>query len=103
MTVSTPTIDPDDRDPAEVAPTDSYQPRDRVWVHRGGIWRAGLVEKSSARAATVTYRPGSARGTAVDTLTARYLLRRAETDPLLDPREDARTSSGAALLSRRLP
>lgn len=100
--MSTPIINPDERDPAEVAPTDTYQPRDRVWVHRGGIWRAGVVENSSTRAATVTYRPGSARGTAVDTLTARYLLRRAEADPLLDPRDDALTSSGTAL-SRRLP
>jgi hypothetical protein len=82
--MSTPTIDPDDRDPTEVAPTDSYRPCDRVWVHRGGVWRAGVIENSSTRAATVTYRPGSARGTAVDTLTARYLLTRADPDPLLD-------------------
>ncbi|MEN3308369.1 MAG: hypothetical protein V7603_4571 [Micromonosporaceae bacterium] len=98
----TPTIDPDDRDPAEVAPTDTYDPRDRVWVHRGGIWRAGVIENSSPRAATVRYRPSSARGTAVDTLTARYLLRRADTDPLLDPRDDASARYGTRL-SRRIP
>lgn len=80
----TPTIDPDQRDPAEVAPTDSYRPSDPVWVYRGGIWRAGVVESASARAATVTYRPSGARGTGVDTLTARYVLARADTDPLLD-------------------
>jgi hypothetical protein len=84
--MGTPTIDPEDRDPAEVAPADSYQRSDRVWVYRGGDWHAGVIEASSARAATVTYRPGSARGTAVDTLTARYLLRRADTDPMLDSR-----------------
>jgi hypothetical protein len=85
--MTTPTIDPEDRDPADVAPADSYHRTDRVWVYRGGDWHAGVVETSSSRAATVTYRPGSARGTAVDTLTARYLLRRADTDPMLDFRD----------------
>jgi len=32
----------------------------------------------------VTYRPGSSRATAVDTLTAAYLLPREEPDPMLD-------------------
>jgi hypothetical protein len=81
-----PNLDPEQRNPIEVAPTDSYQPADPVWVYRGGVWRAGVIEAASARAATVTYRPSSARGTGVDTLTARYLLARAETDPLLDDR-----------------
>jgi hypothetical protein len=80
----TPTIDPDQRDPAEVAPTDSYHPSDPVWVYRSGEWRAGVVEAASARAATVTYRPSGTRGTGVDTLTARYVLARADSDPLLD-------------------
>lgn len=80
----TPTIDPDQRDPAHVPSTDTYRPADRVWVHRGGAWRAGVVEAASARAATVTYRPTGAWGTAVDTLTARYVLARADIDPLLD-------------------
>jgi hypothetical protein len=79
-----PHLSPEQRDPTEVAPTDSYQPADPVWVYRGGIWRAGVIEAASARAATVTYRPSTARGTGVDTLTARYLLARVETDPLLD-------------------
>ena len=80
----TPTIDPSQRDPHEVAPTDSYRPADRVWVYRGGTWRAGVVENASDRAATVTYRPGGAQGTGVDTLTARFLLPRADVDPVLD-------------------
>jgi hypothetical protein len=84
----TPTFDPDRRDPTDVAPTDSYHPADPVWVHRGGNWRAGVVESASTRAATVTYRPSSARGTAVDTLTARYLAPRADIDPDLDRSED---------------
>lgn len=79
-----PIIDPDHRDPLEVAPTDSYRPADRVWVFRGGTWRAGVVETTSERAATVTYRPGSEPATGVDTLTAAFLLPRADLDPLLD-------------------
>jgi hypothetical protein len=79
-----PTIDPNKRDPKAVAPTDSYRPADRVWVYRGGTWRAGVVEAVSPRAATVTYRPNSARGTGVDTLTAPYMFPRADADPLLD-------------------
>jgi hypothetical protein len=79
-----PEIDPHRRDPAAVAPTDSYRPADRVWVYRGGDWRAGVVETVSARAATVTYRPSGARGTGVDTLTAQYLAPRTDVDPLLD-------------------
>ena len=82
--MSAPTIDPDRRDPADVAPTDSYRPADPVWVYRAGVWHAGIVEVASARAATVTYRPTDARGTGVDTLTAAYLLTRAEVDPILD-------------------
>jgi hypothetical protein len=79
-----PDIDPDRRDPAEVAPTDTYHPADRVWVYRGGTWRAGVVETASDRAATVTYRPTGAPATGVDTLTAAFLLPRADVDPLLD-------------------
>jgi hypothetical protein len=81
-----PNVDPDKRDPSEVAPTDSYERNDRVWVYRGGGWRAGVIETASSRAATVTYRPGGTRGTGVDTLTAPYVAARAETDPLLDDR-----------------
>ncbi len=83
-----PTIDPHRRDPAEVAPTDTYRPADPVWVFRGGAWHAGVVEAASALAAMVTYRPNDARGTGVDTMTAPYVLPRAETDPLLDPKRE---------------
>jgi hypothetical protein len=82
--MSAPTLHPAQRNPADVAPTDSYRPADPVWVHRGGTWRAGVVEAASPRAATVTYRPTDAPGTAVDTLTAPYLATRNETDPFLD-------------------
>jgi hypothetical protein len=80
----TPTVHPEQRDPAQVAPTDSYRPTDPVWIYRGGVWRAGVVEAASTRAATVTYRPNNNRGTGVDTVTAHYLLARADADPLLD-------------------
>lgn len=79
-----PTVDPNRRNPADVAPTDSYRRADPVWVYRGGTWRAGVVESASAHAATVTYRPNSARGTGVDTLTAQYMLPRSDVDPFVD-------------------
>jgi hypothetical protein len=79
-----PTFDPAQRDPAAVVPTDAYHPADRVWIYRSGTWRPGVVEYASARAATVTYRPGPGRGTGVDTLTAPYVQPRADTDPHLD-------------------
>ncbi len=82
--MSTPTIHPDQREPGEVAPTDTYRRADPVWVFRGGAWRAGVIEATSARAAMVTYRPNGARGTGVDTLTARYVAARADVDPMLD-------------------
>ena len=82
--MAAPTIDPERRNPAEVAPTDSYRPADPVWIYRSGSWRSAVVESASSRAATVTYRPNGARGTGVDTLTARYVLARADADPTLD-------------------
>jgi hypothetical protein len=84
--MSAPTIEPHQRNAEDVAPTDSYRPTDRVWIYRGGQWRSGIVESASTRAATVTYRPSGARGTGVDTLTARYLAPRNEDDPVLDDR-----------------
>jgi hypothetical protein len=78
---STPTVAPPQRDPADVAPADSYHPSDRVWVYRDG-WRAGVIEAASPRAVTVTYRPGAHRGTGVDTFTAPYVTARVSDDPL---------------------
>ncbi|MFC7530303.1 hypothetical protein [Actinoplanes sp. GCM10030250] len=82
---STPTVTPPQRDPADVAPAESYRPADPVWVYRNG-WRAGIIEASSPRAVTVTYRPGSNRGTGVDTFTAPYVTSRTDSDPALDNR-----------------
>jgi hypothetical protein len=80
---SSPTTAPPQRDPAEVAPAESYHPSDRVWVYRDG-WRAGVIEAASPRAVTVTYRPGADRGTGVDTFTAPYVSRRSDDDPAVD-------------------
>ncbi len=80
--MSAPTTPPPRRDPADVAPADSYRPADPVWVYRDG-WHAGVIETASARAVTVTYRPGPHRGTGVDTFTAECVLTRAEPDPVL--------------------
>jgi hypothetical protein len=82
--VPAPSIDPNDLDPAEIAPADSYRPADPVWVYRAGRWHAGVVVAASSRAATVTYRPAQGPDTVVDTLTAPYLFPRADIDPLLD-------------------
>jgi hypothetical protein len=82
--MSTPTIAPPERDPADVAPADSYHKADRVWVYRDG-WRAGVIEAASSLAVTVTYRPGPHRGTGVDTFTASYVTPRADADPLDRP------------------
>ncbi|MBG0560867.1 hypothetical protein [Actinoplanes aureus] len=84
-TTSTPTVTPPQRDPADVAPAESYRPADPVWVYRDG-WRAGIIEAASPRAVTVTYRPGSHPGTGVDTFTAPYVTSRADSDPGLDQR-----------------
>jgi hypothetical protein len=84
---TTPTIaPPQQRDPADVAPADSYHPADRVWVYRDG-WRAGVIEAASPRAVTVTYRPGAHRGTGVDTFTAPYVSKRSSEDPALDRKD----------------
>lgn len=81
-----PTFGPSERDPAAVAPTDSYRRLDAVWVYHSNSWCAGVVERVSERAATVTYRPCESRGTGVDTLTAPYLYPREDADPVLDHR-----------------
>jgi hypothetical protein len=89
---STPILAPPQRDPADVAPADSYHPADRVWVYRDG-WRAGVIEAASPRAVTVTYRPGAHRGTGVDTFTAPYVSARSDEDPL-DRRDRGRGRTG---------
>ncbi|MFI5936295.1 hypothetical protein [Actinoplanes sp. NPDC051494] len=85
--MSTPSIAPPQRNPAEVAPAASYHKADPVWVYRNG-WRAGVIEASSPMAVTVTYRPGTHFGTGVDTFTAQYVTTRTDEDPALDRRQE---------------
>src|SRR5687767_8907402 len=84
VTMPVPTFDPDQRHPAQVAATDNYRPDDPVWVYRLGAWRSGVVDAASPRAAIITYRPGDARGTGVDTVMARDIVARTDIDPHLD-------------------
>jgi hypothetical protein len=79
-----PSIAPDQRDLADVVSTDSYRPTDPVWVFRGGYWHAGVVRAASPRAVTVSYQLRGAWGPGVVTVTAIYVLARADADPSLD-------------------
>jgi hypothetical protein len=98
IVMSVPSVPPQQRDPADVAPADSYLPADPVWVYRGGGWRAGVIDAASARAVTATYRPGAALGTGVDTFTATYVLARSDTGagPSPYPRLPRRDAVGRA-------
>lgn len=100
--MSTPTIAPPERDPADVAPAGSYHKADPVWVYRDG-WHAGVIEAASDRAVTVTYRPGSHRGTGVDTFTASYVTPRADEDPLDRPCLPQRPTRAETLPQRPIP
>jgi diguanylate cyclase (GGDEF)-like protein len=91
--MSTPTCDPIRRDPADVAPASTYRRKDPVWVHRYGAWRPGVVEDASSRAVMATYRCAEGQGTVVDTMSAEYVLPRAEVDAQLDR---TTSSSGVA-------
>ena len=99
---STPTTAPSQRDPADVAPADSYHVSDRVWVYRDG-WRAGVIEAASPRAVTVTYRPGAHRGTGVDTFTAPYVSARSDEDPALDRRDRGQLGRTGRMTATGLP
>jgi diguanylate cyclase (GGDEF)-like protein len=81
---SAPTCHPLERDPASLAPADSYRRNDPVWVYRDGAWRPGVVEGASHGAVMATYRHAGGTGTLVDTMTAEYVLDRAVTDAQLD-------------------
>jgi hypothetical protein len=71
-----PTIDPLSRNPADIATTDRYPDAAPVWVHIDGVWCAGVVEFTSALAATVSFGDEDAGGGGVGIFTARYLLPR---------------------------
>jgi hypothetical protein len=76
-----PSCDPSQRDPAHVAPADSYRRDETVWVYRNGSWHPGVVNGASPLAVMVTYQSLGGRGTVVDTVTAEYLMRHGNPDP----------------------
>jgi hypothetical protein len=79
-----PTLEPQLYPAADSPAPGEYEPGQRVWVHRDGSWRPGVVLHCSDRAVTVRYRPAAGPGTGVDTVTGPCLAARAEDDPALD-------------------
>jgi hypothetical protein len=84
MIMSAPTLDPESRTLSVTPPPDGYRAGERVWVHRSGTWRPGIVLHASLKAVTVRYRPADSRGTGVDTVTGYSLAVRDDDDPYLD-------------------
>jgi hypothetical protein len=84
MIVSAPTLDPSHHTLSVAPPPDEFHPGERVWVHRSGSWRPGVVLHSSPKAVTVRYRPAEGRGTGVDTVTGPCIAMRDDDDPFLD-------------------
>jgi hypothetical protein len=76
MNVPAPRFGPDQRDPAQVAPAESYRRGDQVWVYRHDEWHTGVVDGASALAVIVTYQREGMRGTVVDTVPAVCLVSR---------------------------
>jgi len=94
MTMSAPTVEP--RYPASCVGSrpDGYRPGERVWVHRAGSWRPGVVLSSSTKAVTVRYRPSESRGTGVDTVTGDSIAARDDDDGFLDRLAEAEPPRG---------
>jgi hypothetical protein len=82
--MAAPMLDPQLHASAGVPGSADYQPGQRVWVHRDGSWRPGVVLQCSPRAVAVRYRPADGSGTGVDTVTRLSLAARADRDPCLD-------------------
>lgn len=78
--MSAPTASPTDLHAADLLSPEEYAPGTGVWVFCGGTWRPGIVIGSSPQAASVRYRPTESRGTAVDTVMARNLAKRTDSD-----------------------
>ena len=86
-----PTIEPTLRGPVEPLGQRDLPVGQRVWVHREGSWRPGVVLSAAGSAVMVRYRPTDARGTGVDTVTT------------LMPAASMRTRSGTAAASSSSP
>jgi len=84
-------------------PATAYRPHDRVWVHRAGAWRPGVVLTGSTQAVMVRYRPRDSAGTGVETVLATDLMARDEPDPVLDLPESNLAGWEAALPTRVVP
>lgn len=82
--MSAPSIDPTTRASDEITRPDQYARGARVWVYSSGAWRPGVVLSSSAKAASVRYRPTDGRGTAVDTVLPHKIAPRDDDDPYMD-------------------
>jgi hypothetical protein len=89
-----PGIDPQRRDPDQIAPASAYRRDDPVWVYRQGAWCAGVVDSASDVAVMATYRRTGHGGTSVDTMTARYVAARNDTDPEFDRASEPARHSG---------
>lgn len=79
-----PMANPDLYEPADAPAPADYRPGQRIWVHRAGSWRPGIVLYRSPQAVTIRYRPADGAGTGVDTVTSRSLAVRDDNDPCLD-------------------
>jgi hypothetical protein len=84
MIMPAPLADPEPYDSAGSPGPADYRPGQRIWVHRAGSWRPGIVLYGSPQAVTVRYRPADGAGTGVDTVTSRSLAVRDDNDPCLD-------------------
>jgi hypothetical protein len=81
-----PTLDPWDRQLDEL-PTADDLTDPQVWAYVAGQWRPAAVLDFSTAAVLVRYKLAS-RGTAVDTLTTRFLwAHRTEPEPAVDYRD----------------
>lgn len=85
MPAPAPAIDPNQRQPDEIADAATYRRSDPVWAWTplDRQWRAGVVDAGSNIALLVTFRrPGG--GTGVDSLLPRHVMPRTERDEDLD-------------------
>jgi diguanylate cyclase (GGDEF)-like protein len=76
-------------DPTASGPAVACRPGDRVWEHRNGVRRAGVVQNACEWAALVRYRYLGGAATVVDTIPTDCLTIRDEADPYLDRKPSA--------------
>jgi hypothetical protein len=79
-----PELDPNRRLLRDVAKPETFEAGQRIWVHRAGSWRPGIVLAASPGGVMIRYRPNEGRGTGVDTVTSHQLVSRDDDDPFVD-------------------